>query len=170
MKPQFLIIGKIKRVHGIKGEVQLQVLTDYPEKIRAGLVVFIAGTEGERRLIVEKARSTNNALILKFEEVNHRDEAEALKGATIEIPFEAAEKLPPGSYWYHDVIGILVYDTSGAFLGRVTDILRTGSNDVYLVKSEAGREFYIPAIKEVVKEIDVEKHKMVIAPMPGLLE
>jgi 16S rRNA processing protein RimM len=170
LKPKFVVIGRVKRAHGTKGEVQLQVLTDYPGKIKQGLEVFVTETGGERRLTLEGVRAARNVLILKFEGIDSRDDVEAVKGRLIEIPFEAAEKLPPGSYWYHDIIGILVYDSSEHLIGRVEDIMRTGGNDVYLVRNEKGKEFLIPAIKEVIKKVDVAKRKMVIEPMEGLLE
>lgn len=170
MELKYLAIGRIKKPHGTKGEVKLKVLTDYPHKIKPGLEVYIVSAEEERSLHITAVRSVKEGLIIKFEEVSDRNKAEALKGMFLQLPFECAEQLPKDTYWYHDIIGLSVFDVSGNFLGRVENILRTGSNDVYEVKATNGKKILIPAIKEVVKEVNLSESKITIKPLPGLLE
>ncbi len=170
MKSEYLAIGRIKKPHGTKGEVKVDVLTDYPDKIKPGLEVYVVLPEEQKSLHITAVRSTKEELLIKFEEISDRNQAESLKGEFLQIPLESAEQLPKDTFWQHDIIGLSVFDISGNFLGKVESILRTGSNDVYEIESPQGKKILIPAIKEVVKEINLSESKIVIEPLPGLLD
>jgi len=173
MRPRFLAVGKVKSAHGVKGEIKVSLLTDYPAKFKPGFRVYISSQaeKGKRPLIVEKVRFSKDAVIVKFQGMDNRKEAQSLKGCLLEIPVEEAESLPEGTYWHYQIIGLSVYTTEEKFLGKISDILRTGSNDVYRVRPVGeGKEILIPAIKEVVKKVDLKAGRMVIEPLPGLLE
>jgi 16S rRNA processing protein RimM len=106
---------------------------------------------------------------LKLEDVADRTSAEAFRGADVEVPTEAAMKLPRGQFYWHQVIGLRVEDVAThEILGKVTDILETGANDVYIVRGSRG-EVLVPAIKDVIKAIDPAAGHMLIAPLPGML-
>src|SRR4029077_6393990 len=108
-------------------------------------------------------------VLLKLEDINDRDVAETLRGADVEVPTDAAIKLPKGQFYWHQVIGLRVEDaTSHEPFGEVADIIETGANDVYVVRGQRG-EILGPAIKDVVKEIDPEAGRMLIQPLPGML-
>ena len=107
-------------------------------------------------------------LILKLAGIDDREAAEQLRGASLEVPTDQAVELPPGQYFWHQVVGLrAVVESSGRELGRVADILVTGSNDVYVVRKD-GRELLLPAIGEVVRAIDLERGEMRVELLPGL--
>jgi 16S rRNA processing protein RimM len=104
---------------------------------------------------------------LKLAGIDDRTAAEAMRGALVRVPIEQAVELPPGSYFWHEIVGLRVQDTRGRALGTVAEVLATGSNDVYVVRDER-RELLIPAIKDVVREIDLEQGRILIELLPGL--
>ena len=113
-------------------------------------------------------------ILLALADVSSRDEAEALRDEWLFIPEDAAMKLPEGEYWVHDIIGLAVVDEAGQPVGQVTDILQTGANDVYIITPAAGinkdKELLIPAIAEVVQNVDLSSGTMTIRIVPGLID
>jgi 16S rRNA processing protein RimM len=108
-------------------------------------------------------------VLLKLEDVADRDAADTYRNKEVLIRPEDAVALPKGQFYWHQVIGLQVEDaTSHEILGSVTDIIETGANDVYVVKSERG-EVLVPAIKDVVKQIDPGAGRMLVEPLPGML-
>jgi 16S rRNA processing protein RimM len=119
--------------------------------------------------IIQAARLQGATVLLKLEDIGDRDTAAALRGAEVEVATQEAVSLPKGQYYWHQVIGLRVEDaTSHELLGEVTDIIETGANDVYVVRGQKG-EILVPAIKDVVKQIDPAAGRMVIQPLPGML-
>jgi 16S rRNA processing protein RimM len=104
---------------------------------------------------------------LKLAGIDDRTAAEAMRGALVRVPIEQAVELPPGSYFWHEIVGLRVQDTRGRALGTVAEVLATGSNDVYVVRSAEG-ELLLPAIKDVVRAIDREHGVMTVELIPGL--
>ena len=152
--------------HGIRGEVKCRIVTDFPSRrFKRGNTVLIRGEPH----IIQGARIQGSTVLLKLEDVSDRDVAAAMRGAEIEVPTEQAVSLPKGQFYWHQVIGLQVEDiTSREKLGEVTDIIETGANDVYIVRGARG-EILVPAIKDVVKQIDPESGRMLIQPLPGML-
>jgi 16S rRNA processing protein RimM len=108
-------------------------------------------------------------VLLKLEDVHDRDQATTFRGADIEVPTEQAVSLPKGQFYWHQVIGLQVEDISShEKLGEVTDIIETGANDVYIVRGTQG-EILVPAIKDVIKQIDPASGRVLIQPLPGML-
>jgi 16S rRNA processing protein RimM len=153
--------------HGIRGEVKCRVITDFPkERFKRGNTVVISGAPHT----IQAARLQVNFVLLKLADVTDRDVAETLRDKDVVIRPEDAVVLPTGQFYWHQVIGLEVEDAnSHAVLGRVNEILETGANDVYVVKTPGGREILVPAIKDVVKEIDLKRARMVIEPLPGMI-
>lgn len=153
--------------HGIRGELKCRVVTDFPRaRFKRGKSTFI---KGERR-VIQSARVQDRTVLLKLEGIDDRDMAATFRGADVEIPVDEAVQLPRGQFYWHQVIGLEVEDaTTHVSLGQVRDILETGANDVYIVRTAQGKELLIPAIKEVVKEIDPAAGRILIEPLPGLL-
>jgi len=116
---------------------------------------------------LERHRLQGGRLILKLEGIEDRPAAETLRGALIRVPLCQAVKLPPGTYYWHEILGLLVQDESGRQLGNVVDILQTGSNDVYVVEAEKG-QLLLPAIKDVVRSVDLKRGEMIVELIPGL--
>ena len=109
-------------------------------------------------------------IILKLANFDDANAAEALRNAELQIPLSKVAKLPPDSYYQHDILGLQVLTLAGKAVGTIVDIIVTGSNDVYVVKTLAGTQQLIPAIKDVIKQIDLIRRTMHIDPIPGLLD
>lgn len=172
MQVKQIAVGKIKSSHGIKGEVKIACLTDFPSRFQPGLVLYLEPSLSQvESLVLEYAKTSGNVMILKFENVDNRGQADELKGRTLEVLVDDIERLPEDTYWQFQIIGLDVVTSSGVHLGKVSEILKTGANDVYTVKSlQSGKEILIPAIKDVVKKVDLEKGVLIIEPLPGLID
>jgi 16S rRNA processing protein RimM len=152
--------------HGIRGELKCRIVTDFPSRrFRRGHMVVVDGAPRT----IRAARVQGMTVLLKLDEIDDRDAAETFRGKEIQIRLEDAVALPKGQYFWHQVIGLQVEDaTTNEPLGEVTDILETGANDVYVVRGGRG-EILVPAIKDVIKQIDPAAGRMLIQPLPGLL-
>ncbi len=174
-KAKMISVGKIIGFHGVKGEVKVLPLTDNPNRFNELGRIFICCDEGANDqnnsfvAHVERSFWHKNNIVVKFQEFNDRNEVEPFKSLYIKIPREERPKLPEGKYYHDDIVGLLVYDQEGTYLGEVKEIKETPSNDVYVISTRE-REFLIPAIKQVVKEISLDKGIMKIELMGGLIE
>ncbi|MDI6689068.1 MAG: ribosome maturation factor RimM [Actinomycetota bacterium] len=174
MKPKFLTIAQIMHPRGTEGEVKIKSLTDFPSRFKRGLSVHITPPLlYKEQLTIENVKFEGRGITIKFKGIDNRGKAEQLKGCFLRVPLEEAESLlPKGAYWFHQIIGLEVLTEEGESLGTITEILRTEANDVYVVSptGKGAKEILIPAIKDVVKKIDLNQGKMIIKPLPGLLE
>ncbi|MDI6717203.1 MAG: ribosome maturation factor RimM [Actinomycetota bacterium] len=169
MRRKYLVVAHVIKPHGVIGEVSVESLTDFPERFKAGLTLYLSPPiEDTRHLTIDSVTKGPRGLIIKFKEINSREEAELISGRDLLVPIEEAVRLPKEEFWVHDIVGMEVYTISGDFLGHITEVLRTGSNDVYIVKNS--KEYLIPATQEVIKDISLEKRKILVEPIPGLLE
>ena len=162
--PERLVIGRIIRPWGHRGQVKVERHTDFPQRFRSGVRFLI----GQEEYLCEDVTRPPGALVLKLQGVESPEDAEQLRGALLEVPTSQAEPLPQGTYYYYQVLGLEVHTTGGEFLGRVTEILPTGSNDVYVIQGPRG-EVLIPATGEVVTAVDLDAGRITIEPLPGLL-
>lgn len=157
-KPR-VVIGKAGAPHGIFGEVRVFPLTDFPERFRGMTEVYV----GDERLSIAGVRYQNGTILLRFAGYETREMAATLTGRLLTVEREEAVPLSEGEYYTFDIIGLQVEDEAGNVLGKVTDVLQTGSNDVYVTKeSEEGKELLIPALKSVVRRISIAEGKMVV--------
>jgi 16S rRNA processing protein RimM len=163
--PEFLIIGRILAPWGIRGEVKVQVVTDFPDRFLPRKLVYANGCPLE----IESCRPHKQHLVLKLATIDSVEAATRLRGCDLTIPSSELLPLPEGQYYTFQIIGLEVVTTGGETLGHVKDIMTTASNDVYIVEGKRG-EILIPAIEDVVKSIDLEKGKMVIEAIEGLLD
>jgi 16S rRNA processing protein RimM len=147
----------VRRAVGLRGEIEVEPLTDRPERFRAGVELLVGG----RRRAVEQARHGPHGITLKLAGVDGRTEAERLPGQYLEVDRAEVEALPPGSYYHWQLIGLDVVKPDGSRLGRVVDVQPYPANDVYVV-GEGGAEMLVPALREVVREVDLEAGRMVI--------
>jgi 16S rRNA processing protein RimM len=163
--PESLIVGRILAPWGIRGEVKVQVLTDFPERFAPRKVVYLNTIPLE----IERCRPHKQHMVVKLATIDSVEAAEKLRGQDLTIPSSELYPLPAGQYYTFQLIGLKVVTTRGQTLGRITDIMSTASNDVYIVEGKRG-EILIPAIEDVVKSIDLKKGKMVIEEIEGLLD
>ncbi|NTW04721.1 MAG: 16S rRNA processing protein RimM [Peptococcaceae bacterium] len=163
-------IGKIIGTHSNRGLVKILPLTDFPDRFLT-METMVLEREGKfKELLVEKAKWHQKYILVKFVGIGDMTEAEGLKGYIVKIGRDELTELPDNSYYIFDIIGLRVYDENGAILGQVEDILQTGSNDVYVVGSAENPPLLIPALKQVIKDIDLANGKMTVALMKEFME
>ena len=162
-EPLFLAVGKLRRPHGVHGEILMDVLTDFPERLEVGKEVFIGEEYAPCRLV--GLRRHDPALIVSLEGIEDRDAAGKMRNKMVFVRSSGLPVLPEGEYYHHQLIGLAVVDESGAKLGLLEQILETGANDVYLVRTAEGTELLLPAIHDVILEINPEEGFVVARPM-----
>lgn len=163
-QPDSVVVGRIVSPWGGRGEVRVEVLTEFPERLAAGSQVFVQGDP----FSIKSSQWHKGCLLIKLDEISSREEAEALRGKLMEVPGETVSPLPPDHYYYFQIVGLEVWTTSGEFVGEIASVLTTGANDVYVVRGPQG-EVLIPAIEDVVKAVELDKGRMIIEPLAGLL-
>jgi 16S rRNA processing protein RimM len=157
-----ITVARIIAVHGVHGEVKVEPLSDFPHRFERGSSLVLDGAP----VVVERSRAQGRNLILKLEGIDTRNAAEELTGKELTVA-EAAAIEEEGVYYLHDVIGLRVEDGSGKELGRLVEVLSTGSNDVYVVRGEEG-ELLLPALEDVILRVDVSAGLMVVDVPPGI--
>lgn len=166
-EPRFLVIGRVIKPHGIRGEVGVEAHTDILERFSWLDSVFI-GRENPVKVVVEGARVHKSRVLLKLAGYDTREDAEQLRMQWILIPEGEAIPLEEGEYYLHQIIGIDVIGEDGKFIGRVTNLIETGANNVFVVEGPLG-EVLIPDIEAVVKKVDIEHRQMLVHLMDGLI-
>lgn len=170
MVVEYITVGKIVATQGHRGEVRVLPLTDFPERF-VGMQEITVYHRGERVTYhIERVRFHKGFVVIKFKEVPDMNRALELRGGLLQVTREQLFPLPQDTYYVFEIIGLDVYTREGEWLGKVTDVISTGANDVYEVKKgEKGRPLLIPALKRVVVEISLEKGRMVVELPPGLI-
>jgi len=166
-EPVFLVVGKLRRPHGVHGELWMDVLTDFPERLKPGLTVY-AG-EDHQVFHIRRCRSYGRSLLVTFEEFSDPDKAGALRNELLSVRSEDIPDLPEGEYYHHQILGLHVVGENGDNLGTVIDILETGANDVCVVRQESGAELLLPIVDATVLEIDLAKGIMRVHLLEGLI-
>ncbi|NDJ61257.1 MAG: 16S rRNA processing protein RimM [Chloroflexi bacterium] len=170
--PAYLIIGEVLRPHGVRGELRVRVLTDYPERI-AELESVYLGTDPNARDIkafgVEAMRMHQDYVLLKLKAVDDRNQADLLRQLMVMIDIAHAVPLEAGEYYLYQLIGVTVQTDAGETLGEIAEVLETGANDVYLVNSPQYGEVLIPATDETIVSTDIERGVIVVKLPNGLL-
>ena len=166
---EWATIGQVVALFGVRGELKIRLLTDIPDRFQQLETVYLG--PDHRKYGIEHVRPyKGEMIILKLVGVDDADAAESLRQQSLLIPLSQLAKLPPDSYYQHDILGLMVFTLDNCELGPIVDIIETGSNDVYVIKGADGKQVMIPAIKAVVKQIDLIRRTMYIDPLPGLLE
>ncbi|MFD9981162.1 ribosome maturation factor RimM [Streptomyces massasporeus] len=166
-----LVVARIGRAHGIKGEVTVEVRTDEPELRLGPGAVLTTDPAGAGPLTIETGRVHSGRLLLRFEGVSDRSGAEALRN-TLLIAEIDPEELPEGDdeYYDHQLMDLDVVTADGTEVGRITEISHLPSQDLFIVERPDGSEVMIPFVEEIVTEIDLEEQRAVINPPPGLID
>jgi 16S rRNA processing protein RimM len=155
---------------GLKGEIKALPLSDHFDILHPGKRVSVFTLDGlKEEKQITSIRKQNRFIILSFADVESPEVASRYRGATVNIQRKEYPDLIEGEFFYDEIIGIAVYTEEGEFLGEVHDIFNTGSNDVYVIKKN-NKEYLIPAIKDVIKEIDIVSGRMIITLIDGLLD
>ena len=168
MLKQYLEAGKIVGTHGIKGELRMEYWTDSPSFFLQIKALYLE--EGARKCKILSVRPHKNLVLLKLEGVDTVEDGDLLRGKTLYFDRNDIE-LPEGRYYIQDILGVTVQDAdTGKVYGTLTDVIRTGANDVYQVTDEAKKDYLVPAIDEVIVTVDPEHEKMEIRPMRGIFD
>ena len=170
MPDEYLIIGQITGTFGVRGEVKVFPLTDDPERFRKLKEVFLTDNAGNisGKLECLGSKTVKNMVILSFKSITDMDLAMAIKGKYISVNRKNAVKLPENSYFICDLTGLDVVNTQGETVGILSDVISTGANDVYVIKRQGRKDLLIPAVKEVVKSVDLENKRITVELIPGL--
>ncbi len=166
-EPVFLTIGHLQRPHGVAGEIAMQVITDFPERIRKGKTVFL-GTDYTPIKILQ-TRWKQDLMLIKFEGYSSREEVAKLTNLDVFTRVKDLPSLPAGEYYHHQLIGLQVFE-GDTLLGTISEILVTGANDVYVVSSLYNSEILLPAIESGIISIDLEANRMQVIIPDGLIE
>ncbi len=161
--PGRVAIGRILTPHALNGEMKVEPLTTRLEHFAAGRSFWIDGVSYE----VESFRRQKGLVLLKLLGVASREDAERLRGRVVSLPEEALGPLPEDEYYAYQIVGLEVYEQDGEHLGKVRELFPTGSNDVYVVEGPRGR-ILVPAIEDVIVEVDIAGGKMVVSLMDGM--
>ncbi len=167
---ELLQVGVLTSTHGVRGEMKIFPLTDDVKRFKKNKAYILETPKGNIDVTVESVKFFKQFVILKFEGFDSIDEIQPYKGCNLLVTRENAVKCAKDEYFIADLIGLMVYEEEGAQIGELTDVIQTGANDVYVVKSTEGKEILFPAIKECVRSIDVAEKKVVVHVMPGLLD
>ena len=165
-EPDFLLVGRLGRPHGVRGEIQFRLLTGFPERLVSGKAVYIGEDHAEFR--IAGLRGAAGKQILALHGLNGREQAARLRNSLVYVRTEGVPPLPEGEYYFHELIGMRVVSDNGSELGRLAEIIETGANDVFVVREEDGRERLLPAIDDVLLEIDPVQGTILVHLLPGL--
>lgn len=163
-----LQVGVITTTHGIRGEVKVYPTTDDAQRFEYLESVLLDTGKELCELEIERVKYFKQYVILKFRDVDNINDIEPYKGKSLYVTREFAVPLEENEYYIADLIGMEVLLEDGTFFGTLKDVMETGANDVYIVDTEEGKEVLIPAIKDCIKEVDVENGKMTIHLLKGL--
>ncbi len=167
---EWVTIGQIVALFGIRGEVKVLPQTDIPDRFSQLREVYL-GPDHQRFRITKASVYKANMVLLGLAGIESANAAEPLIGQAITIPLAQIPALPSDQYYIHDLIGLRVESLTGQHLGVIADILATGANDVYLVREAgSGRDVMVPAVKEMVKHVDIPAGVIIIDPIPGLFD
>jgi 16S rRNA processing protein RimM len=165
--PHHLVIGRALKPFGVRGELKVEILSDFPERFASLRQVFIGADA--KSFSVEHARRRGNAVLIKLAGIDTPEDAAALREQLVYVALEDAVTLPENRVYLYQLIGLTVKTTTGERLGEITDVLDTRANDVYIV-SDGTREILLPAIPDVVKAINLARGEMIVELIAGLVE
>lgn len=164
-EPAFLVVGKLRHSHGLKGEILMDVITDFPERLQSGVQVYVG--EPPQLLRIRSRRTHGQGLLLSFDGYDGPEAVGELRNTLVFVSTADRPPLPQGEYYHHQLIGLRVVDENGQELGRLVEIMTTPANDVYVVRG-AGPDLLLPAIEPVVQTVDLERGEMQVHLLPGL--
>jgi 16S rRNA processing protein RimM len=168
----FILVGRVIGAHGIRGGLKIHSYAESMDLYRIGEAIRVSRPDGSvERMVVEWVHPHGRGLRMGLESVNDRTRAEDLVGSSLFIDKSRLPSLDEDTYYWSELMGLRVYDTGGKLLGRLEEVIPTGANDVYVIRGDLdgeSRELLLPAIGQVVRDIDLVKGKMIVDPPEGL--
>lgn len=166
-EPVYLVVGMLRRPHGVRGEMLMEIHTDFPERLKPGVRVFVGELHHEMRL--NRVRGHKDGLIIGFEGIQTPEAAGIYRTTYVYVSAKDRPPLPEGEYYHHQLLGLNVYEENGRLLGKLTEILETGANDVFVVtRSTDASELLIPVIPDTLVEISPDQGRICVRLLPGL--
>ena len=166
---EYLEVGQIVNTNGLKGLLKINPFTDDITRFERLKTIFIEHKKELLEFEIESVRYQKKQVLLKLKGIDTIEEAEKYREDYLKINRNKEEKLPEDTYYIVDLIGLDIYTENGELLGKLDDVFSTGSNDVYVVKNSEGKQILLPAISDVIKNIDLEQKKIVVNLIEGLL-
>ena len=166
---EYFEIGQIVNTSGLKGEIKIKPFTDDITKFNDFKTIYVSVKKELKEFKIEKVRFSKNMVFLKLEGIDTIEEAENYRNLYIKRKRDKDEELEKDTYYIVDLIGCRVYTDDQKELGEVIDVFSTGSNDVYVVKDELGKQVLLPAIKDVIKNVDIENRTIIVHLLEGLI-
>ena len=165
MDESTVAVGRITRAHGVQGELAVLVISEVPGRFADGETVWL---EDGRTLTVESSRPHKDRLLVRFREVQSREQAEALQRALLVVPESLSPELPEGSWWDHRIVGCAIETDTGRALGTIHDVIHTAANDVWSAVDDEGTGTLIPVLRDVILDVDMDAKRIVVREIPGL--
>lgn len=168
-KPDLFHVGKIVNTHGIRGELRIVPITDFiDDRFRPGNHLVIEKDDVTIPVTVEKVRPHKGMELVKFAEYDNINDVEKFRNCYLSIAADQIQPLDDGRYYYHQIIGLTVKTTEGRELGQVKEIMAPGANDVWVVDRPGQSDLLLPAIKDVIKQVDLDHQEVIVELMEGL--
>ncbi len=164
-----LEVGQIVNTFGIKGMVKVMPFTDDIRRFDKLDKVYIEKNKSKKEYKIEEVKYHKNMVLIKFEGIDKIEQAEELRNSYLTVSRDSVEELEEGRYYIVDLLGLDVYTDEQVLLGTLDDIFNTGSNDIYVVKNKEGKQILLPAIEDVIKQVDLENKKIIVHLLPGLV-
>jgi 16S rRNA processing protein RimM len=161
-EPEYVLIGKLQRSHGVTGEIVLGITTDFPERIKRGKLIYLGADHSPR--MISGARPFHNNMLITMDGVRTREEAAELTNLEVFVRTDELPALAEGQFYHHQLIGLKAVLEDGREIGTLGEIMETGANDVYVINGADGQEILLPAIDSVILKIDLSVKQMVVKP------
>jgi 16S rRNA processing protein RimM len=165
-EPLYLSVGFLRRPHGLRGEIIMDLHTDFPERLRKGRKLFLG--EHHRPVTLEAVRPHGKAMLIKFRAINTPEDAGQFRNQWVYTAMKDLPALPEDQHYQHELLGFEIVDDTGNPLGVLEEVVETGANDVYIVRDPSGKELLLPNIPSVVLELDFDRRMMKVHLLEGL--
>ncbi len=165
-EPVYLTVGFLRRPHGLRGEIIMDLHTDFPERLKRGRKMFVS--EDYKPVTIQSVREHQNGVLIKFADIDTHDDAGQFRNQWVYVKARDVPALPEGRIYQYQLFGFKVVDENDNVLGELVEILETGANNVYVVKDESGRELLLPNIPSVILDLDTGRRLMRVHLLEGL--
>jgi 16S rRNA processing protein RimM len=165
-EPVYLAVGFLRRAHGVRGEIIMDLHTDFPERLRSGRKLFVG--DEHKPVTLSGARPHAKGMLVKLKGVETPEDVVPLRNQWVYVKATDVPSLPEGKLYQHELFGFEVVDEHGDVLGELVEIIETGANDVYVVRNESGKEILLPAIPSVILETDPARRLLRVHLLEGL--
>ncbi len=167
-EPEYLIVGYLRRPHGVHGEMVMEIHTDFPDRLKPACRVYVGANHAA--MTIAGSRVHNEGFIIKFDEIATPEEAGKFRNQLVYVTAADRPPLPKGMYYHHELIGFAIVDDANQVIGTLKEIIQTGANDVYVVNRGDGGELLLPVIPSVVLGVEFEQRRIHVRLIPGLLD